>query len=355
MVTNTNREDSTDMTERKPSLGEPTRPSTRTRPMRVLAALAVLLLCSFAFAACGGDDDDNGDDGAAAPAESASEAIVSNPDNGDVRIVVGSKNFTEQKILGEIFAQGLAAAGYDISTELNLGDEQTALRAVRSGTIDAYPEYTGTALGSFFDVASEDIPTDPQEAYEEARRGFARQNLTALEPTPFTSSNEVGLTADRAEELGVEKISDLQGQSQDLTLYGSPECRQRQDCLLGLQQVYDLEFDQFTPVDIALRHEVLQQGQADLSIVFTTDPQNERDDLVLLEDDRGMFPPYNSTLVVRDQTIEAAGPDLEDVVAKVEDGLTNEVMSELNARVDLDKKTPKQVAAEYLRESGLVE
>jgi glycine betaine/choline ABC-type transport system substrate-binding protein len=100
---------------------------------------------------------------------------------------------------------------------------------------------------------------------------------------------------------------------------------------------------------------VLEKGQADLSIVFTTDPQNERDDLVLLEDDRGMFPPYNSTLVVRDQTVEAAGPDMPKVVAQVEKGLTGEVMSELNARVDLDKKTPKEVATEYLQESGLID
>lgn len=323
------------------------------RKLWLSGLMAVLLLFSLTLAACGDDDNESGD--SVTTVEDTTQAIKSNPANGDVKIVVGSKNFTEQKILGEIFAQGLAAAGYDISTELSLGDEKTALKAIESGTIDAYPEYTGTALGSFFGVASEDIPTDPQAAFEEARKGFAKKGLTALPPTPFTSSNEVALTADRAEELGVEKISDLQGKSQDLTLYGSPECRQRQDCLLGLQQTYDLQFEKFVPVDIALRHEVLEKGQADLSIVFTTDPQNERDDLVLLEDDRGMFPPYNSTLVVRDQTIEAAGPDLEKVVAQVEKGLTGEVMSELNARVDLDKKTPKEVATEYLRESGLIE
>lgn len=319
-----------------------------------LAALAALLVAfSLTLVACGDDDDESGD--SVTTVESETQPIESKPANGDVRIVVGSKNFTEQKVLGEIYAQGLAAAGYDVSTELNLGDEQTALKAIENGTIDAYPEYTGTALGSFFDVASEDIPTDPQAAYEQARKGFAERDLTALPPTPFTSSNEVALTRDRAEELGVEKISDLQEHDQDLTLYGSPECRQRQDCLLGLQQVYDLDFKQFTPVDIALRHEVLEKGQADVSIVFTTDPQNERNDLVLLEDDRGMFPPYNSTLVVRDQTVEQAGPDLEKVVAQVQEGLTGPVMSELNARVDLDKKTPKQVATEYLRESGLVQ
>jgi glycine betaine/choline ABC-type transport system substrate-binding protein len=100
---------------------------------------------------------------------------------------------------------------------------------------------------------------------------------------------------------------------------------------------------------------VLEEGQADVSIVFTTDPQNERDDLVLLEDDKGMFPPYNSTLVVRDQTVEQAGPDLEKVVAQVQKGLTGPVMAELNARVDLDKKTPEQVAKEYLQESGLID
>jgi osmoprotectant transport system substrate-binding protein len=322
------------------------------RKLWLSSLMVVALLFSLTLAACG-DDDESGD--SVTTVEDTTQAIKSNAANGDVKIVVGSKNFTEQKILGEIFAQGLAAAGYDISTELNLGDEKTALKAIKSGTIDAYPEYTGTALGSFFGVASEDIPTDPQAAYEEAKKGFAKEGLTALPPTPFTSSNEVALTADKAEELGVEKISDLQGKSQDLTLYGSPECRQRQDCLLGLQQTYDLQFKKFVPVDIALRHEVLEKGQADLSIVFTTDPQNERDDLVLLKDDKGMFPPYNSTLVVRDQTVEAAGPDMPKVVAQVEKGLTGAVMSELNARVDLDKKTPKEVATEYLQESGLIE
>ena len=322
------------------------------RKLWLSGLMVLMLLFSSTLAACG-DDDESGD--SVTTVENTTQAIESNAANGDVKIVVGSKNFTEQKILGEIFAQGLAAAGYDISTELNLGDEKTALKAIKNGTIDAYPEYTGTALGSFFGVASADIPTDPQAAFEEARKGFAKEGLTALPPTPFTNSNEVALTADKAEELGVEKISDLQGKSEDLTLYGSPECRQRQDCLLGLQETYDLQFKEFVPVDVALRHEVLEKGQADLSIVFTTDPQNSRDKLVLLEDDKEMFPPYNSTLVVRNETIEAAGPDLAATVAMVEEGLTNEVMQELNARVDLDKKTPKQVATEYLQESGLVE
>ena len=187
--------------------------------------------------------------------------------------------------------QGLAAAGYTVEKQLNLGDENIALRSVKEGEIDAYPEYTGTALGSFFDVAAADIPKDEQEAYEQVKEGFAEDELTALPPTPFTSSNEVGLTAAKAKELGVKTISDLEGKDQDLTLYGSPECRQRQDCLLGLQEVYGLDFAKFTPVALDLRHQVLTGGQADLSIVFTTDPQIQREKFVLLEDDKGMFPP----------------------------------------------------------------
>jgi osmoprotectant transport system substrate-binding protein len=320
-------------------------------------ALLMLVLFSLALGACGDDDDDDGGgDGAATTTEEpAASGIQRNEDNAAVKLTIGSKNFTEQKVLGEIYAQALAAAGYDISTELNLGDEKTALKALEQGNISAYPEYTGTALLSFFGFQADELPKNGLEAFAEARDGFKKKNLTALPPTPFVSSNEVAVTKETADELGLSKISDLEGKSQDLTIYGTPECRQRLDCLLGLQEVYGLQFKKFTPVDIALRHEVLSKGQADVSIVFTTDPQIKREGFVLLEDDKGMFPPYNSTLVVRDDVVEEAGPDLEKVVTQVNDGLTDEVMQELNARVDLDKETPEAVAGQYLSESGLVE
>ena len=264
--------------------------------------VALLLLLTLALVACGDDNDDSSSTGAAATETTgeAASAIESNPDNKKVKITVGSKNFTEAKLLGEIYAQGLAAAGYTVKKELNLGDEKIALKALEGGDISAYPEYTGTALGSFFGVASDKIPKDDQAAYEQAKADFAKKNLTALPPAPYTNSNEVGLTKKKADELGVTKISDLKGKSQDLTLYGSPECRQRLDCLLGLEKVYGLKFKKFVPVDIALRHKVLDRGQADLSIVFTTDPQIKRNSYVLLKDDKGIFPPYNPTLMVRD-------------------------------------------------------
>jgi osmoprotectant transport system substrate-binding protein len=318
--------------------------------------LLVLLVLSLVVSACGGDDEEAAGGGGGETTATADTAgqIQRNEENSGVTITVGSKNFTEQKVLGEIYAQGLEAAGYTVETDLNLGDEKTALAAVKGGQIDAYPEYTGTALLSFFGVASDAIPSDPQEAFEQAKAGFADEGLEAFPPTPFTSSNEVAVTQDTASKLGLQKISDLESQAGDLTLYGSPECRQRLDCLLGLQQVYGLKFKKFTPVDIAQRHEVLTSGRADVSIVFTTDPQIKRENEVLLEDDKGMFPPYNSTLVVRQDVAEEAGPDLPATIELLQKDLTDEAMQELNARIDIDKKDPATVAGEYLRETGLV-
>lgn len=316
--------------------------------------LLALLIAALAVAGCG--DDDDSDEGSSSSAETTEQqtGITNNDKNSTTKLTIGSKNFTEQKVLGEIYAQALAAAGYDVSKQLNLGDEKTALKALEGGDISAYPEYTGTALLSFFGVTADKLPSDEQAAYDEVKKDFAEKQLTALPPTPFVSSNEVAVTKETADKLGLKKISDLDGKSQDLTLYGTPECRQRLDCKLGLEQVYGLKFKKFVPVDIALRHEVLSKGQADVSIVFTTDPQIKREGFVLLEDDKGMFPPYNSTLVIRNDILDRAGPDLQKTVEMVNEGLTDEVMQELNARVDLDKKTPEAVAGEYLEETGLV-
>jgi osmoprotectant transport system substrate-binding protein len=316
--------------------------------------LLALLVAALAVAGCGDDDDDDGGSAADTSSEQPASQIQKNDKNSSTKVTIGSKNFTEQKVLGEIYAQALTAAGYSVSKELNLGDEKTALKALEGGDISAYPEYTGTALLSFFGYTADKLPSDEGEAFDLAKEGFAKKNLTALPPTPFVSSNEVAVTKETADKLGLSKISDLEGKSQDLTLYGSPECRQRLDCLLGLEQVYGLKFKKFVPVDIALRHEVLKKGQADVSIVFTTDPQNKREGFVLLEDDKGMFPPYNSTLVVRNDVLDKAGPDFAKTVELVNKDLTDEVMQELNARVDIDKSTPEEAAGEYLKETGLI-
>ena len=325
------------------------------RTSRILALLLAAVVLTFGLAACGGDDNSSGSSAATTSTAAAPETLIkSNSANAATTLAIGSKNFTEQKVLGEIYAQALKAAGYTVKTELNLGDEKTALKAVNDGQISGYPEYTGTALLSFLEVPADKLPSDEGEAYDEVKAGLAKQGIEAFPPTPFTSSNEVGVLKSKADELGLTKISDLTDKAKDLTLYGSPECRTRRDCLLGLEQVYGLKFKKFTPVDIAQRHEVLTGGQADLSIVFTTDPQIKRNDEVLLEDDKGMFPPYNSTFLMKQSVADKAGADLPKVIDAVNKNLTANVMQELNARVDLDKDTPAQAATSYLQQFKLI-
>jgi glycine betaine/choline ABC-type transport system substrate-binding protein len=322
--------------------------------IRAAFALLAVLVCSLAFVACG--DDDESDDGGGG-SDGGGQVIQANPENANTTLTIGSKNFTEQIVLGEIYAQALAAAGYEVEKDLNLGSEVIALEAVNKGEISGYPEYVSTALTSFFDVAPEEVPADPQEGADQANAEFEKDGLVAFTPTPFASANAVGLLKTTAEELGVETISDLEGVSQDLALYGSPECRQRVDCLVGLEENYGLEFKSFSPVDIELRYQVLDQGQADLSILFTTDAQlgTENSKYTILEDDQEVFPAGNVIFVTDQKTVEEAGPDYQETIELVQSELTEEVMQELSARVDLDQRDPAAVAADYLQAAGYIE
>jgi len=325
----------------------------QTRMRVLLAALAALAL-TLGVAACGSSDDST----TSGSTESGGEAgaIQSNPDNGKVSLTIGSKNFPEQEILGEIYAQALTAAGYKVKSALNLGSETVALKAVKTGQISGYPEYASTALTSFFGLEPEEVPADGAEAWEKANAEFEKEGLEAFEPTPFASANAVGTTKETAEKYGLKTVSDLEGASEELSLYGSPECPQRIDCKLGLEELYGLKFKSFTPVDIGLRYTVLEKGQADLSILFTTDPQlsAESDKFVILEDDKEVFPAGNVIFVTKQSVAEKAGPDYEKTILQVQEGLDLKVMQELDARVELEKETPKQAAAAYLESAGYV-
>jgi glycine betaine/choline ABC-type transport system substrate-binding protein len=320
----------------------------RTR-LSAVAAMALALVLSIGVAACGGGDDTTG--------ESTAEgggAIASNPENGGVNLTIGSKNFPESEITGEIYAQALEAAGYTVKTDLSLGSETIALKSLKAGEVSGYPEYTSTALESLFGLEPEEVPADAEAAYEKANAEFEKEGLTAFPPTPFSSANAVGTLKKTAEELDLKTVSDLDGKSEELSLYGSPECRQRSDCLAGLEQFYGLKFKSFHPVDIGLRYTVLEKGQADLSILFTTDPQlsAQADKFVILEDDKEVFPAGNVIFVTDKKVAEEAGPDYEKTIVAVQKGLTLPVMQELNARVELEKESAKEAASEYLEEAG---
>jgi glycine betaine/choline ABC-type transport system substrate-binding protein len=314
----------------------------------VLATLAVLAAAVF-LAACG-EEETTTVQGQEAP---AGEEIKRNPANANKTVTVGSKNFTEQFILGEIYAQALEAAGYKVKKELNLGSEQIAYRALKSGQIDGYPEYTGTSLTSFFKVKVQDVPKDPNQAYEQAKREYAKEGITALPQAPFDNTYRVGMLKETQKRLGgITKTSQLAGKSQDLVINGFPECKQRIDCLLGVQRFYKLRFKRFLANES--KYQVLDRKQADIAFVFTTDGNLATGKYVMLDDDKKIFPPYHISFGIKKSKLEQLGPDAEKVITQVQRPLTEKVMQQLNARVDLRKQKPEQVAADYLREAGFI-
>jgi glycine betaine/choline ABC-type transport system substrate-binding protein len=318
-----------------------------------LFAVALIVALALGVAACGSSSDTTSS--TSSTGSSAGNLIQKNPANGKVSLTVGSKNFTEEYILGNIYAQALKAAGYKVDTKLNLGSETIALKALKDGEISGYPEYTSTALGSFFQVPPQKMPADADQAASMANSDLEKEGLTSFAPTPFADSNAVGTLTSTAKKLGLTSISDLKGKSQNLTLAGSPECRVRIDCLAGLEKNYGLQFKQFKPVDISLRYTVLDKGDADLSILFTSDAQLANSDkYTILKDDKGLIPAGNLIFITSQKVAKDAGPDFQSTIEKVQGNLTLPVIQELNSEVDIDKKDPAAVATHYLKSSGYI-
>lgn len=285
------------------------------------------------------------------PAERSANKIGPVPGASRVSLTVGSKDFPEQFILGEIYAQALRAGGYHVKTDLNLGPELVAYKALRQGEVDAYPEYTGTSLTSFFKVKVKDVPRDPRQAYADSKAAYAKVGITSLPTTPFENTYRMGITKKKAAELGnVTKTSDLKGKSQNLVVNGFPACRQRIDCLLGVERGYGLRFKRFLPGKN--KFQLLDTGEADVAFVFTTDGELDSGKYVVLEDDKSIFPPYNISFTIRSELAKKLGPKGQKVITDVQRYMTAPVMQELNSRVVLDKEEPSTVAADYLKNFG---
>lgn len=325
--------------------------------IRTLMALLAMLALALGASACGDDDEGSsgsGGGGGEASTQTESKAIQKDDANSGKTFTVGSKNFAEQYVLGEIYAQSLEAAGFTVKKQLDLGSEQVAFKALKDGTVDGYPEYTGTALTSFYKVKTDDVPREPQEAFDQLSTELEGDSITALPQTPFQNTYKITSTKETAEKLGNPKtLTELAEKAgSDMSISGFPECRQRTDCLLGLKNVYD-----WTPKFVSSQgqYDDLDQGQADFTFGFSTDGPLSTDKYVTYEDDKQLFPPYYVTFMVGQKGIDALGDSGKEVIAKVQEPLTEEVMQELNSRVTLDKQEPEAVAADYLKESGFVQ
>jgi glycine betaine/choline ABC-type transport system substrate-binding protein len=328
-------------------------------PSRILFALLAVVVLGTGVTACG---DDNGNGTSAPAAKSAKSADIPASEKAankikplqgasGVSLTIGSKDFPEQFILGEIYAQALQAAGYKVKKDLNLGPERVAYKALREGAVDAYPEYTGTSLTSFFGVKVKDVPKDPAKAYEDSKAAYAKVGITSLPTTPFENTYRLGITKATAAKLGnATKTSDLSGKSKDLVINGFPACRQRIDCLLGVEQTYGLKFKRFLPGKKKFQY--LDEGNTDVAFVFTTDGELSSGKYVVLDDDKSVFPPYYVSFTVRDEVAKKLGAEGQKVITDVQKYMTASIMQELNARVVLDKEEPAAVAADYLKNFG---
>ncbi|MBV1799692.1 glycine betaine ABC transporter substrate-binding protein [Siccirubricoccus sp. G192] len=259
---------------------------------------------------------------------------------------VGSKNFTEQLVVGELYAQALEAAGARVERQLNLGGTLIAQQALLAGQIDLYPEYTGTGLGVVLRASTEGSAA---EVYRRVREGYEREfGLTWLAPSGIDNGNALLVLPETARRYGLATLSDLARAAPQLTLAAGNEFAGRADGLPGLVRVYGIHFRRFRQfAALGLRYAALRHGQADVVNAYATDWQIATGGFVVLRDDRGLWPPYQLAPVVRPEAMQRF-PPLEAVLAAVNARLDNPVMQELNRQVDQDGDEPREVAARFL-------
>jgi osmoprotectant transport system substrate-binding protein len=262
-------------------------------------------------------------------------------------IAVGSKNFTESIVIAEIYAQALERAGLRVVRRLDLGSTQIAMAAMSRGEIDIYPEYTGTAL---IDVLHHEPIRDPAASYAYVRNAFARgYGIVWLERSPMNDSQGLATTAAVAQRYHLRTLSDLAPLASRLRLATIPEFVTRPDGIPGLQRVYGgFHFASVRSYDIALKYEALLDGDADIATAFTTDGTIAVDHLVVLQDDKHLWPIYNVAPLVRATTL-AREPRIASALNAIAPKLTDEATRSMNAQVESRDRDPADVAAEFLK------
>ncbi|EOR28180.1 hypothetical protein SDC9_68835 [bioreactor metagenome] len=280
--------------------------------------------------------------------------IVSSISNNSNKITIGSKNFTEQIILGNMLQQLIEdKTDIDVQTKLNLGGTQVAFNALKSGGIDMYVEYTGTGYVNILNITEPNSNTD--EVYNVMKDRFkADFGIDVLNPMGFNNTYAMAVSKETADKYNLKTVSDLAKVSGELIAGPTIEFANREDGLLGLNKAYNMNFKTVNPVDGGLRYTALNSNETQVIDAFTTDGLIEQFKLTVLEDDKSFFPPYHAVPIVKEETLEKF-PELRDVLGELDGKLTDEKMRKLNYEVDVNKRDAKVVANEFLKSEGLVE
>jgi osmoprotectant transport system substrate-binding protein len=305
----------------------------RGRPFAAPAgcALAALAALTLALGGCGGDP----------PATPSAQQARGEP------IRIGTKNFTEQYLLGELYAQALRAEGFRVELKRDIGSSEIVHQALVGGGIDLYPEYVGVLLSEVAGVTER--PDEDEAAYQMAKELEEANGFTLLAQTPFSDQNAIAVLPATAQREGVLALGDLARLRGEVTIGAPPEFGSRFEGLEGLEEVYGLDDLRVDAMSIGRQYDALDDGQVDAAAVFTTDGRLAEGDYVILEDPRGLFASQRVAPVISQQVLEDYGPRLVESLNTLNARLTTSVMRDMNAQVDLRGREPADVAAKFLR------
>lgn len=263
---------------------------------------------------------------------------------------VASKNFTEQFVLAELYAQAFEAAGLKVERKINLGGTLIVHKALEEKQIDFYPEYTGTMLTA---VLKMDAMTDRAAVYSKVKEEYAKKGLVVLNEAPVNNTYNMVVRPDTAAQYKLETLSDLTKVSKELKLGAGPEFRDRKDGLPGLKATYGMEYKEDLQMAIGLRYQALQNKQIDVVNGYATDGMISALKLKRLKDDKNLWPPYYVAPVVRKEALDA-NPKIAEVANRISALLDEATISGLNFKVDGDKMEPRDVAADFLKSKGVL-
>ncbi|MEA2319846.1 MAG: osmoprotectant transport system substrate-binding protein [Solirubrobacteraceae bacterium] len=315
----------------------------------LLVSLLALASTALVAAGCGGSDSGSSGSSSSSSSSSSSQAAAQ-PGKGKPPITIGTKDFTEEFVLGELYSQALQAKGYNVTLKRNIGPTEIVDKALTSKRIDAYPEYTGITVAV---VAKKDLPKTAPATADAAKAFYEGRGQTVIGPTPFQDVDAIATTKEYAQKNNLASVADLKGLP-SFKLGARPEFKSRFTGLVGMRKEYGITNAKFRQLALGLQYQALDKGDVDAANVFSTDAQLASGKYTILKDPKGIFGFQNVHFVINKDKYDAmGGTAFSQVIESVNKLLTNDAMSSMNSAVDLDKKDPKAVAAQFLQANGL--
>ena len=311
----------------------------RAAALAVLAAIAVLL------AACSSSGSSSTSGGGSTAGSGSTSSSSSNVGNGR-SVTLGTKNFTEEFIVGALYQQALQAKGYKVVYKPNIGATEVVDKALTSGQIDAYPEYTGESAVTVGGVNT--TVTSAQQEYDLAKAFYAKRGQSMSQMTPFFDTDAIAVTKAYAAKYGLKTTADLK-KVPHFTLGARPEFQGREQGALGIQKEYGVKNFTFKSLALGLQYQALDSGAVNAADVFTTDPQLAGGKYVVLSDPKHIFGFQNIALVINTKKLnELGGQQFMNIINQVNALLTTPAIIAMNKAVAIDKQQPGDVAKAFL-------